>query len=133
MIGPMDEKSLLDTSSVFGMSSPGNAWQTRALLAGRLFDVQLELPGHWFSVWHNSAAPHSLGSTSMWFTETPLVWHHGWSLTHWHGLAGHDVVSGLYLPLPILWGTPQCGLQRPPWYGTMAGLSHISTVSLDMM
>ena len=46
MIGPMDEKSLLDTSSVFGMSSPGNAWQTRALLAGRQFDVQLELSGH---------------------------------------------------------------------------------------
>ena len=46
MIGPMDEKSLLDTGSVFGMSSPGNAWQTRALLAGRRFDVRLELPGH---------------------------------------------------------------------------------------
>ena len=69
----------------------------------------------------------------MWFTETPLVWHQGWSLTHWHGLAGHDVVSGLYLPLPILWGAPQCGLQRPPWYGAMAGLSHIGMVSLDMM
>ena len=55
------------------------------------------------------------------------------SLTHWHGLAGHDVVSGWHLPLPILWGAPQCGLQRPPWYGTMADLSHIDMVSLDMM
>ena len=41
----------------------------------------------------------------------PLVWHHGWSLTHGHGLAGHDVVSGLHLPLPILWGAFQCDLR----------------------
>ena len=66
----------------------------------------------------------------MWFTETPLVWHHGWSLTHWHGLAGHDVVSGLHLPLAILWGAPQCGLQRPPWYGTRPHIGMVFFVYL---
>ena len=46
---------------------------------------------------------------------------------------GTSSVSGTIAQLPILWGAPQCGLQRPPWYGTMAGLSHIGMVLLDMM
>ena len=63
----------------------------------------------------------------MWFTETPLVWHHGWSLTHWHGLAGHDVVSGLHLPLPILWGPPHSLGSTAVWFIGLAGHDEVSS------
>ena len=93
MIGPMDERSLLDTSSVFGMSSPGTS----------------SMPGKRERCSQDANSAFSLSCL------------------------GTGSVSGTIAQLPILWGAPQCGLQRPPWYGTVAGLSHIGMVSLDMM
>ena len=89
MIGPMDERSLLDTSLVFGMSSPGTS----------------SMPGkrECCSQDANSAFSLSCLSTSS--------------------------VPGTRAQLPMLWGAPQCGLQRPlgmaPWR-----LSHTLWLSL---
>ena len=105
--------SLLDTNLVCGMSSQGTssvpckrdrcsrdanpAFSLSCLRTSSVPGTRARLPIRW-------GAPQC-------GLQRPLVWHHGWSRTHWHGLAGHDVVSGLHLPLPILWGGFQCDLR----------------------